>query len=138
MKMDFWILLAITIAWWGWMTWLSHQTGEKTGRASRDLAYRLEKTLPFVRMDLETLNHLLRKGAHLMFFGGLAFWGGLTVQAAPVVLPSFPFFFVVALWAWGDEKTKVHIPGRHCSWVDVGFNLMGACLGAGLCWLLTR
>lgn len=138
MYIRFWILAAITCGWFFWMTWLSHQNGEQTGKTSRELALCLEKTLPFMRMDLGQLNHLLRKAAHPVVFGGLAFWMGLTVDAAPVALPYWPFFAATALWAWADERTKLQIPGRHFSWGDVGLNLVGTLVGAGVILLLTK
>lgn len=135
MQIDFWVLVAMTILWFAWMTWLSHQNGEDTGKASRDLARCLEGTFPFVKMDLEQWNRHLRKMAHVVVFAVLTVLLGLTLTAASVALPKLPFLVAVSVWAWADEKTKIPIPGRHFSWQDVGLNLMGILMGAGVLWL---
>lgn len=137
MQMRFWVLTAMTILWFAWMTWLSHQTGEETGKTSRELAHCLEEALPFVRMDLEQWNCRLRKTAHVAVFAVLTVLLGLTLAAAPVALPKLPFLGAVIVWAWADEKTKIPIPGRHFSWQDVGLNLMGVLTGGVAAHFLT-
>lgn len=52
-------------------------------------------------------------------------WGWIGVGAAGV-------------WSIVDEATKVWIPGRHCSAVDIGLNLIGVVVACGCYLLLSR
>lgn len=120
--MAFYIFLFLTVVWFALMTWLSHQEGELSGEASRELAQRLR----FSPFDLETTNCYLRRTAHVVVFAILAALALATVLAGR---QSFWWLFGVVLWSWADEATKPLIPGRHFSWFDVGLNLLGALLG---------
>lgn len=115
------------------MTWLSHQTGEQTGRVSRTLAKDLH---PLCRQeDPERLNALLRRAAHIVVFAVLAVLATRAVTSVDgkAYLPTL--YGALAVWCWADEATKRFVPGRHFSWLDVGLNLLGSCLGAALLWV---
>lgn len=104
----------------GWLLiecWLSHASGDRSGEESRWLA----KT---TGVD----EGVLRRAAHVFLFlvlGLLAAegWGWIGVAIAVV-------------WGLVDEATKVWIPGRHFSWIDVGLNLIGCVIGCGFYLLL--
>ena len=104
------------------MTALSHTPGDRSGEESRWLA----KT---TGVD----EGVLRRAAHVFLFAVLAI----------LVLFAFPEIDVklrigmVAVWGFIDEATKVWIPGRHFSWIDVGLNLIGCVIGL-LVWICVR
>ena len=104
------------------MTALSHTPGDRSGEESRWLA----KT---TGVD----EGVLRRAAHVFLFAVLAI----------LVLFAFPEIDVklrigmVAVWGLIDEATKVWIPGRHCSAMDIGLNLIGCVIGL-LVYLLIR
>lgn len=60
--MAFYISLISTILWFIFMIYLSHQDGEHTGRASRELAEHLR----FLDNDINDLNGKLRRAAHIV------------------------------------------------------------------------
>ena len=77
------------------------------------------------------LNWKLRRIAHVVVYIVLAIlmlltfgemWSGHAVVAV----------FVLAVIAVVDEVTKIPIEGRHCSRVDIGLNLLGVAIGAGV------
>ena len=95
---------------------LSHTPGDRSGAES--------KTLSRLTGIKEVL---LRRAAHVILFAVLALLAGL----------GFDWYGIgfVNLWSVVDEVTKLLIPGRHCSAVDVGLNLIGAAVGLGV-WTL--
>lgn len=60
----FYIFLILTVLWFAFMTYLSHQDGEHTRRTSRELAEKFS----FLEMDVGLLNSKLRKAAHVVVF----------------------------------------------------------------------
>lgn len=58
------IYLILTVIWFVFMTFLSHQNGEQTGKASMELA----KKLCFAGINVNRLNSYLRKAAHVFLF----------------------------------------------------------------------
>lgn len=105
------------------MTYLSHQDGEHTGKASLKLA----KKLKFLDNNINKLNMHLRKAAHVFLFF-------VFILLLITTLRSFELkisYGVIAaiFWAWADERTKQFIKGRHFSWLDVGLNICGILLG---------
>lgn len=116
--------------WLVFMTWLSHQSGPRTARESRDLARELQPLLP--GRDLETVDCLLRKTAHLVVFGVLAALTAGAWKALGQPVPRPGLYAALLLWCWGDEATKPLVPGRHFSWLDVGLNAAGVALGSAL------
>ena len=64
------------------MTYLSHQDGEHTGRASRELAEHLR----FLDNDINDLNGKLRRTAHIVVFAVFTFLLGLTLKIGGISL----------------------------------------------------
>lgn len=120
--MAFSIFLAFTILWFLFMTYLSHQGGEHTGRTSRELAEKLS----FLDSDMNILNSRLRRMAHVVVYAVLAVLLGITLKLSG----HSPWLTVGAIvWAWADEATKPLVQGRHFSWFDVGLNVLGIVIG---------
>ena len=127
--MAFYISLISMILWFIFMTYLSHQDGEHTGRASRELAEHLR----FLDNDINDLNGKLRRAAHIVVFAVFTFLLGLTLKIGGI---SLGWMIIVALWSYVDEATKPWIQGRHFSWFDVGLNLIGTFIGGAVAILL--
>lgn len=130
--MAFHIFLFLTIAWFVFMTWLSHQDGEHTGETSWKLAETIShmSVLPFLDdFNVDVLNGHLRKMAHVIVFLVFTMLLGLTLLSGewPLWYLGFSVF-----WAWADEATKPMIAGRHFSWYDVWLNLIGMLIGLGI------
>lgn len=101
---------------------LSHQDGYKSGDESRKIATVLRLPDRFIRV-----------GAHVLFFALLMFTGLLALPGYEVWVAA-----VVLLWTILDEATKPLLHNfRHFSVQDVGWNLLGAAIGAGLWFLLS-
>lgn len=62
--MAFYIFLISIILWFLFMTYLSHQDGEHTGRASQGLTEKLS----FLDSDINILNGKLRRLAHVVVY----------------------------------------------------------------------
>lgn len=120
--MTFYIFLVFTLLWFLFMTFLSHQDGEHTGKASRELA----KHLRFLDGDVNDLNGKLRHVAHIVVFTFLTILLGLTIYFGG--LPIWLHVILIVL-SYVDEATKPWIRGRHFSWFDVGLNLIGVGIG---------
>lgn len=123
--MSFYVFLALTVIWFIFMTWLSHQNGEQTLDTSWGLAERL-KYLLGLNVETETLNYILRKLAHVAVFAVLTVLLSMTVHAGRLSrwIAAFPF-----VWSYIDEATKPLIEGRHFAWDDVGLNEIGCLIG---------
>ena len=80
--MAFYISLISMILWFIFMTYLSHQDGEHTGRASRELAEHLR----FLDNDINDLNGKLRRAAHIVVFAVFTFLLGLTLKLGGISL----------------------------------------------------
>jgi Predicted integral membrane protein len=109
------------------MTFLSHQNGEQTGKASMELA----KKLCFAGINVNRLNSYLRKAAHVFLF--FVFNILLVITLKSYLLNPLYGVAAAVIWSWADERTKPFIEGRHFSWFDVGLNVCGVMLG----WIIT-
>ena len=127
--MAFYGCLFLTILWFLFMTYLSHQDGEHTGRVSLELAEHLR----FLDADMNDLNGKLRRAAHIVVFAVFTLLLGLTLRLGGLPLG---WLLVAAVWNYVDEATKPWIQGRHFSWFDVGLNLVGTLLGGVMIWIL--
>jgi len=105
------------------MTYLSHQDGEHTGKASLGLA----EKLGFLGINTNTLNADLRKTAHVFLF--FVFIILLNKVLENHSINAWYGIAFSVFWAWADERTKPFIKGRHFSWFDVGLNVCGFVLG---------
>lgn len=117
--------LILTVLWFIFMTYLSHQDGEHTGKTSREFAEKLS----FLKAEPEILNCRLRKAAHVAVFLILTVLLGITLHLGGYSLR--PMIFAV-IWSYLDEATKPLVEGRHFSWFDVGLNLAGVAAGIAL------
>lgn len=127
--MAFYGCLFLTILWFLFMTYLSHQDGEHTGRVSLELAEHLR----FLDADMNDLNGKLRRAAHIVVFAVFTLLLELTLRLGGLPLG---WLLVAAVWSYVDEATKPWIQGRHFSWFDVGLNLVGTLLGGVMIWIL--
>lgn len=120
--MVFYVFLILTILWFLFMTYLSHQDGEHTGRTSRELAEKLS----FLDSDINILNGRLRRLAHVAVYAVLTILFAITLKLGGY----FPCLTAATIvWAWADEATKPLVQGRHFSWFDVGSNVLGIAIG---------
>ena len=145
------ILPIITALWFILSVFLSHQGGEETYSTSMVPAEWLSSLLEKLGAyedgsilgfaDLEFINTLLRRSAHIIIFLVLAALLCTSIlilrrfRKSPV--PVWSGFAFCLLYAWADEATKIWISGRHFAWEDVGLNVIGCCIG-GLVFLLVR
>ena len=123
--MAFYIFFGFTILWFLFMTYLSHQDGEHTGRTSRELAEKLS-ALAFLDFDINILNGRLRRLAHVVVYAVLAILLGTTLALGGY---SVRLTAGTIVWAWADEATKPLVQGRHFSWFDVALNVLGIVIG---------
>lgn len=131
--LTFYVFLTLTIMWFIFMTYLSHQDGEHTGRTSRKLAEELSEHICFLGADINALNGKLRRFAHIVVFAVLTVLLGFTLQFGEL---SMWWLIIAPVWSYVDEATKPLIQGRHFSWFDVGQNLIGTVIGAVVVWIL--
>ena len=118
-----------TIIWFIFMTYLSHQNGEETTRASS----RLMKLFWFLDAgQIEIVSSWTRRGAHVFCFMILTVLLMKLLRIAK--LQPWIGVLVVCVWCFFDEWTKRSIPGRHYSTFDVMLNAAGVLLG----WLISR
>lgn len=123
---SFYIIFLLTILWFCFMTWLSHQNGSETAETSRHLAEGLKAI--FHSRDLNRLNGKLRRAAHIIVFAVLTVLTLLTMMAGKIE-GRWIAVCLIAMWSLIDETTKPLIQGRHFSWQDVGLNLIGVGIG---------
>ena len=93
--------------------YLSHQNGKDSGAASKALSTRIHIS-----------EKMLRTGAHIISFAAMTVLACLVCRVMIVA---------VAVWAVMDEVTKPLLKnGRHCSAVDIGWNLLGVAVGCSV------
>ena len=125
----FQVAIIVTIIWFIFMTYLSHQDGEGTARASS----RLMRLFWFLNDEqIQLVSAWTRKGAHVICFLVLT----ILVLAALHLIKLHAWIGVsaVCVWCFFDEWTKRSIPGRHYSTFDVMLNIAGVVLG----WLISH
>ena len=128
-KKNFQVAFLATIIWFIFMTYLSHQNGEETARASS----RLMKLFWFLDTgQVEIVSSWTRRGAHVFCFMVLTVLLMKLLRIAK--LHAWIGVLAVCVWCFFDEWTKRSIPGRHYSTFDVMLNVAGVLLG----WLLSR
>ena len=112
----------LTVIWFIFMTYLSHEDGEHTSKTS----LRLAKLLTFLGDDIKEIDRYLRKLAHIVVFAVFAILFCITLRIAdfPVWTMSLVYIFTVV-----DEATKPLIRGRHFSIADVMLNVAGTTIG---------
>ena len=116
------LFIILTVMWFIFMTYLSHEDGEHTSKTS----LRLAKLLTFLGDDIKEIDRYLRKLAHIVVFAVFAILFCITLRIAdfPVWTMSLVYIFTVV-----DEATKPLIRGRHFSIADVMLNVAGTTIG---------
>ena len=123
------MLLTITIIWFCFMTYLSHQDGKGTTELSVGIVEKIIKYFHLTNYYNE-IHYIIRKLAHPFVFCVLAILVLITLsQKQKSKKTYFCLIVLISLWAWLDEITKLSIPGRHFSWYDVSLNLLGVVIG---------
>lgn len=116
------LFIILTVIWFIFMTYLSHEDGEHTSKTS----LRLAKLFTFLGDDIKEIDRYLRKLAHIVVFAVFAVLFCITVRIAnlPVWTMSLVYIFTIV-----DEATKPLIRGRHFSIYDVMLNIAGTSIG---------
>ena len=112
----------MTVTWFIFMTYLSHEDGEHTLATS----LRLARLLTFLGDDIEEINRYLRKIAHIVVFAVFTVLFCKTMELAKLPLWTMSLVYVFVIL---DEATKPLVKGRHFSFYDVVLNLTGALIG---------
>ena len=116
------LFVCLTVIWFIFMTYLSHEDGEHTSKTS----LRLARLLTFLGDDVQEINRYLRKMAHIAVFAVFAILFCITLRIAdfPVWTMSLVYIFTIV-----DEATKPLIRGRHFGIYDVMLNIAGTSIG---------
>ena len=128
-KRKFQVAFVATIIWFIFMTYLSHQNGEETARASSRL---MQLFCFFDDGQVEIVSSWTRRGAHVFCFMILTVLLMKLLRIAK--LHAWIGVMAVCVWCFFDEWTKRSIPGRHYSTFDVMLNVAGVLLG----WLMSK
>ena len=129
------ILTVVTLSWFCFMTYLSHQTGKATTELSKGIVGRLIEY--FNLESYNEIHYIIRKLAHPFVFCILAILVLFTLSQKWKNRKEFIIAIIfMDLWTWMDEFTKLSIPGRHFSWYDVSLNFIGVTIGVLLFMLL--
>ncbi len=127
--MTFKISSLITTIWFCFMTYLSHQNGEGTAELSVGIVEKIIKCFGLINYYNE-IHIFLRHLAHIIVFAILVILVLFTLsqkwKSRKIFVTALLF---ITSWTWGDEITKVMIPGRHFSWRDVLLNFLGVTVG---------
>lgn len=121
------LMFAAPVAWFVFMTYLSHQNGEETAKASEWLM-RLFWFLDESRVEM--VSGWTRRGAHVFCFTVLTVLLLIALRLANMHV--WLGVLAVCVWCFFDEWTKRSIPGRHYSTFDVMLNIGGVLIG----WLI--
>lgn len=122
------VVFAATITWFIFITYLSHQDGEGTAKASEHLM----RLFWFLDDEyIETVSSWTRRGAHVFCFMVLTILLLTVLRMAR--LHTWMGVVGLCVWCFLDEWTKRSIPGRHYGTFDVMLNLIGVMLGWMIC-----
>ncbi len=127
--MIFKISSLITIIWFCFMTYLSHQDGKGTTELSIEIVEKIVRYFGLISYYNE-IHILIRHLAHITVFAIFVVLVLLTLAQKWKSRKIFVIALsIITLWTWGDEITKISIPGRHFSWRDVLLNFIGVIIG---------
>lgn len=130
------------LVWMGVIFYLSHQTGEQSGKLSGGvteiIVETVEKVVPSVRIDRPSFHAFVRKNAHFAAFFGL----GVLVYFAlcdtrPRKKALWQAAAFCALYAVFDETHQLFVPGRGAQIGDVLIDSAGAVFGVALSGLVS-
>ncbi|HHT89155.1 MAG TPA: VanZ family protein [Clostridiales bacterium] len=130
-----------------WMTlifFLSHQPAMESNQLSSGIIKRIYDIIkmiaPDIRLDLESLNHIIRKLAHFGVYMILGFLlaNGLRYNKKSRINAILLALLICILYAISDEIHQIFIPGRSGQVSDVLIDSLGGLVGIVLLDLLRR
>ena len=138
------ILGMLVIVWMAVIFALSAQPVTESRALSSGIAQKgveaIERVLPQARIDLPTLEHVLRKGAHFSAYFILGLLVIATLHSAGV--PGRKAFLIAMLicisYAISDEIHQYFVPGRGPQLSDVLLDSTGSGIAMGVRWMVRR
>ena len=136
-----WILV---ILWMALIFFLSHQPAIESNQLSSGIIKRIYDIIkmiaPDIRLDLESLNHIIRKLAHFGVYMILGFLlaNGLRYNKKSRINAILLALLICILYAISDEIHQIFIPGRSGQVSDVLIDSLGGLVGIVLLDLLRR
>ena len=136
-----WILV---ILWMALIFFLSHQPAMESNQLSSGIIKRIYDIIkmiaPDIRLDLESLNHIIRKLAHFGVYMILGFLlaNGLRYNKKSRINAILLALLICILYAISDEIHQIFIPGRSGQVSDVLIDSLGGLVGIVLLDLLRR
>lgn len=125
----------------------SAQEGEASWSSSGRIANAL---IAFIRPDFpvfpspeqarlyETIQLIVRKGAHFLEYAWLGFWLFWLANAYALDYAAAVAWTAGTLYAAGDELHQLFVSSRTGCWRDVCLDGAGVLVGAGVAWLAAR
>lgn len=94
----------------------------------------VEKILPNVDIDVDNVNHIIRKMAHFSIYLVLGMLGLNAMRRSGVIDRKSVYIslLICVLYAMSDEIHQSFVPGRGPQVRDVGIDSMGAVTGVGV------
>ncbi|MCI5956529.1 MAG: VanZ family protein [Clostridiales bacterium] len=86
----------------------------------------------------ETVQLIVRKGAHFLEYAWLGFWLFWLANAYALDYAAAIAWMAGTLYAAGDELHQLFVSSRAASWRDIGLDAAGVLAGAGVAWLAAR
>lgn len=119
--------------------YLSNQPAVQSDGLSSGIAEAMFKGIGsmFPGLDLDGLNHLVRKGAHFASYLmlGVLSMNALGMSGVRGLFRASVALAICVLYAASDEFHQLFVPGRSGEIRDVLIDSSGAALGISLCWL---
>lgn len=115
-----------------------HQSNGLSKKVTEIVVETVEKVVPNAELNMNRMNHLLRKNAHFFAYLvlGVLVMNALNrsgVRGAKKILLALIF---CVLYAISDEFHQLFVPGRGAQVKDVLIDSAGAVVGIGLYWLI--
>ena len=132
-----WILVLL---WMAVIFCLSHQPAEQSNELSTGITEiiieKVERIAPQAKLDLERINHVVRKNAHFFAYLLLGVLVLFALKGSGVREPRSLLlaFFICVVYAISDETHQMFVPGRGPGVKDVLIDSSGAAVGIGLAW----
>lgn len=123
---------------------LSHQPATQSNDLSTGVTEfiiaLMERVAPNATIDLDGINHIVRKNAHFLiyFILGILVSGTLRRLGASRHRVFGWSLLICVVFAMTDEIHQLYVPGRGAQVQDVLLDSAGACLGIGLYALVSR
>lgn len=126
---------------------LSAQEGDaswnSSGRVTRTIIAAIRPDYPTFSAHeqtrlYETVQLIVRKGAHFLEYAWLGFWLFWLANAYAPDYAAAIAWAAGTLYAAGDELHQLFVSSRAASWRDIGLDAAGVLAGAGVAWLAAR